>query len=91
MLIVYDRHYFQFCSMFDECWLWQHFGESICKLFLCEYPFYVYVVVLNQFSNVVMLDIYMFCSVVVLCVLNEVQADLVVSQDLYKCWWLIHR
>ncbi len=58
--------------MFNECWLWQHFSESVYKLFLCEYSFYVYIVVLNQFSNVMMLDVYMFYSVVVLHILDKV-------------------
>ncbi len=58
--------------MFNECWLWQHFSEFIHKLFLYEYSFHVYIVVLNQFPNVVMLNVYMFYSVVVLCVLDKV-------------------
>ena len=77
--------------MFDECWLWQHFSESIHKLFLCEYPFHAYVVILDQLPNVVMLDIYVFCSFVVLSILNKVQAGLVITQNLYKRWQLVHR
>ena len=91
MLIVYNRHYFQFHLMFNECWLWQHFDEFICKLFLCEYSFHVYVVILYQFSNIMMLNVNMFCSFVVLHILNEVQAGLIVSQNLYERWQLIHR
>ena len=77
--------------MFNEHWLWQCFSKSVCKLFLCRYSFHVYIVVLYQFSNIMMLNVNMFCSFVVLCVLNEVQAGLVVSQNLYKRWQLIHR
>ena len=51
----------------------------------------MYVVVLYQFPNIMMLDVNMFHSFMVLCVLNEVQADLVVSQNLYKRWRLVHR
>ena len=88
---MYNRHYSQFCLMFNEHWLWQRFNESICKLFLCEYPFYMYVVILDQLLNVVMLNIYVFRSFVVLSVLNKVQAGLIITQNLYKCWQLVHR
>ena len=88
---MYDRHYFQFCLMFDECWLWQHFSESVYELFLCKYLFYAYVVILDQLPNVVMLDIYVFHSFVVLSVLNKVQAGLVITQNLYERWQLVHR
>ncbi len=77
--------------MFNEHWLWQHFDESVYKLFLCGYSFHVYVVILDQLPNIVMLNIYMFCLFVVLSVLNKVQAGLIITQNLYKCWWLVHR
>ena len=77
--------------MFNECWLWQHFSESVCELFLCEYSFHVYIVILDQLPNVVMLDVYVFHSFVVLSVFNKVQAGLVITQNLYKRWQLVHR
>ena len=77
--------------MFNECWLWQCFSESVCELFLCEYPFHVYIVILDQLPNVVMLNVYVFCSFMVLSVLNKVQAGLIITQNLYKCWQLVHR
>ena len=51
----------------------------------------MYVVILNQLSNVVMLNVYVFHSFVVLSVLNKVQAGLIITQNLYKCWRLVHR
>ena len=44
----------------------------------------MYIVILYQFSNIMMLDVNMFHLFMILCVLNEVQAGLVVSQILYK-------
>ena len=88
---MYNRHYSQFHLMFNECWLWQHFNESVHELFLCRYSFHVYIVVLYQFSNIMMLDVNMFHLFVVLHILNKVQAGLVVSQNSYKRWWLIYR
>ena len=72
MLIIYDRHYSQFYLMFNEHWLWQHFSESIHKLFFYKYSFQVYIVILYQFSNIMMLNVNVFCLFVVLCVLNKV-------------------
>ena len=77
--------------MFDEYWLWQHFSESICELFLCRYPFHAYVVILNQLSNIVMLNVYVFHLFVVLSVLNKVQAGLIITQNSYERWQLVHR
>ena len=77
--------------MFDEHWPWQHFSESIHELFLCEYPFHAYIVILDQLPNIVMLNVYVFHSFMVLSVLNKVQAGLVITQNLYERWWLVHR
>ena len=77
--------------MFNEHWLWQHFNESVHKLFLYKYSFHVYIVILNQLPNIVMLNIYVFCSFVVLSILNKVQAGLIIIQNLYKRWQLVHR
>ena len=77
--------------MFNECWLWQHFNESVYELFLCEYSFYVYIVILKQLPNVVMLNIYVFHSFMVLSILNKVQAGLIITQNSYKHWRLVYR
>ena len=51
----------------------------------------MYIVILDQLPNIVMLNVYVFCSFVVLSVLNKVQAGLIITQNLYKRWRLVHR